>query len=94
MWGRLRASTVLGLLALVSSTARGGDDPRKPPTDDPDSGFLEFLGSVDRLAELNPDYLTQGARLPVGQPPRPVTPPPTPPPPPASSVPRVTNDNE
>ncbi|MBS0365799.1 MAG: hypothetical protein JSR67_08265 [Proteobacteria bacterium] len=26
----------------------------------PDAGFLEFLGSVDGLSELSPDYLSQG----------------------------------
>jgi hypothetical protein len=95
MWGRLRASAVLGLLAFVTPAA-WGDDPHKPPADDPDPGFLEFLGSVDRLAEVNPDYLSQTARLPVGQPPRPATPPPPPPPPPppAQSVPRVSNNND
>jgi len=30
------------------------DETRTPQPEDPDPGFLEFLGSVDRLAELNP----------------------------------------
>jgi len=46
---------VLAVLALTCALARS-DDTRTPPAD-PDAGFLEFLGSVDRLAELNPDYL-------------------------------------
>jgi len=49
---------VLALLALACALARS-DDTRKPPPQDPDPGFLEFLGSVDRLAEVNPDYLAQ-----------------------------------
>ena len=73
---------VLAVLALTCALARS-DDTRTPPAD-PDAGFLEFLGSVDRLAELNPDYLAQAdppraARLVKGRPPR-ATPPPPPPP--------------
>ncbi len=49
---------VLAALALACALARS-DDTRKPQPADPDPGFLEFLGSVDRLAELNPDYLAQ-----------------------------------
>src|SRR6267378_5163401 len=49
---------VLAVLALACALARS-DDTRKPPPQDPDPGFLEFLGSVDRLAEVNPDYLAQ-----------------------------------
>ena len=74
---------VLAVLALTCALARS-DDTRKAQPADPDPGFLEFLGSVDRLAELNPDYLAQadpprGARLVKGRPPR-ATPPPPPPP--------------
>src|SRR5438270_13599237 len=74
---------VLAVLALACALARS-DDTRKPQPADPDPGFLEFLGSVDRLAELNPDYLAQAdprraARLVKGRPPR-ATPPPPPPP--------------
>ncbi|TLY84378.1 MAG: hypothetical protein E6K35_15320 [Gammaproteobacteria bacterium] len=47
---------VLAVLALACALARS-DDTRKAQPADPDPGFLEFLGSVDRLAELNPDYL-------------------------------------
>jgi len=49
---------VLAVLALAWALARS-DDTRTPQPEDPDPGFLEFLGSVDRLAELNPDYLAQ-----------------------------------
>ena len=77
---------VLAVLALACALARS-DDTRKPQPADPDPGFLEFLGSVDRLAELNPDYLAQAdppraARLVKGRAPRanPPSPPPTPPP--------------
>src|SRR5579863_10075590 len=47
---------VLAVLALAGAAARA-DDP--PKAEDPDAGFLEFLGSVDRLSEVNPDYLSQ-----------------------------------
>jgi len=57
--GAARAScALLAVLALAGALARG-DDTRKPEHSDPDPGFLEFLGSVDRLAEVNPDYLAQ-----------------------------------
>jgi len=49
---------VLAVLALACALARS-DETRTPQPEDPDPGFLEFLGSVDRLAELNPDYLAQ-----------------------------------
>jgi hypothetical protein len=79
---------VLAVLALACALARS-DDTLKPQPADPDPGFLEFLGSVDRLAEVNPDYLAQAdpqraARLARGRAP-PATPPP-PPPPSASGV--------
>ena len=68
----------VGLLAL-SIAAAGNDDTRKPqPADDPDPSFLEFLGSVDRLAEVSPDYLAQATR-----PAQPAVKPPAAPPPPA-----------
>ena len=75
---------MLAALTLACALARS-DDTRKPPPADPDPGFLEFLGSVDRLAEVNPDYLAQAdpqraARRATGRAP-PATPPPPPPPP-------------
>ena len=74
---------VLAVLALACALARS-DDTRKPQPADPDPGFLEFLGSVDRLAELNPDYLAQAdprraAQLARGQAPPATAPPPPPP---------------
>jgi len=77
---------VLAVLALACALARS-DNARKPPPQDPDLGFLEFLGSVDRLAEVNPDYLAQAdpqraARLAAkGR----AVPAPRPPPPPPSA---------
>jgi hypothetical protein len=58
MWLR-RPTTVavLALLLLGCGVARA-DDARKG-SDEPDAGFLEFLGSVDRLADVSPDYLSQ-----------------------------------
>ena len=79
---------VLAVLALACALARS-DDTRKPQPEDPDPGFLEFLGSVDRLAEVNPDYLAQtdpprAARLAAKGHAGPAAPPP--PPPSASGV--------
>ncbi len=54
--------------------------PAAAPASEPDMGFLEFLGSVDGLAEVNPNYLAQ-ARLAAQHPLPPPKPPPTPPPP-------------
>jgi hypothetical protein len=91
MWAqRASLAAVATVLALGSLAARS-DDGRKPPTPDPDPGFLEFLGSVDRLADVSPDYLAQvdpsrgaqpGARSAAPPPARPSPPPPPPPPPP------------
>jgi len=74
---------VLAVLALACTLARS-DDTRKRQPEDPDPGFLEFLGSVDRLAELNPDYLAQAdpqraARLAAKGHAPPAAPPPPPP---------------
>ena len=52
---------LLAVLVLACALARS-DHTRKLPPQDPDPGFLEFLGSVDRLAEVNPDYLAQPDR--------------------------------
>src|SRR2546421_13008968 len=89
LMGAARAScALLAVVALAGALARG-DDTRRPQPADPDPGFLEFLGSIDRLAEVNPDYLAQadpprvarlvrGRALPAA--------PPAPPPPSASGV--------
>jgi hypothetical protein len=78
---------MLGGLAIGmfgSGVAAGDDTARKPPPD-PDPALLEFLGSVDGLAEVNPNYLAQLKRAPVAPPsvrgsPGPAPPPPAPPP--------------
>jgi hypothetical protein len=76
--------TVLLSCALLLGAARA-DDGHKPPPEDPDPGFLEFLGGVDGLAETNPDYLAQpDATHPPPPPPKPATPPPPSPPSPPS----------
>lgn len=95
-----RRKTVLVVLALCMPAARA-DDSRSPPAPDPDPGFLEFLGSVDRLAEVNPDYLSQAGAprmvKPVapGSTPAPPPPPPPPrqPPPAAANTPDVNRDD-
>lgn len=79
MWASRTGLAVL-LLALGAAAARS-DDGRKPP-DDPDPGFLEFLGSVDRLADRDPDYLSKAGAIqpggPAGKPVTPVSPSPPP----------------
>jgi hypothetical protein len=85
MWTSRTGLAVL-LLALGCAAARS-DDGGKPPPDDPDPGFLEFLGGVDRLAEVNPDYLSQAGATRTGRPPGKPAPPPPPPPPPPRSLP-------
>jgi hypothetical protein len=70
-------ATVLLGYALLASAA--GADPPPPPASDPDPGFLEFLGSVDGLAEVNPNYLTQAKTTPApnaAKAPAPAAPPP------------------
>jgi hypothetical protein len=53
---RAAGIVVLSALALASAAGRGDDGHAATPAD-PGAGLLEFLGSVDRLAELNPNYL-------------------------------------
>lgn len=88
MWTARGARTLLLVLALAGLAARA-DEPRKAPAEDPDPGFLEFLGSVDRMAEVNPDYLSQAgpptARVQGIKPPPPPPPPPRPAPPPSAA---------
>jgi hypothetical protein len=73
---------------LLGCAAVRADDGHKP-TEPPDPGFLEFLGSVDRLADVNPEYLAQAeARSKAADA---TTPPPQPPrPPPAPNAPNGT----
>jgi hypothetical protein len=83
--GRMAAIVMLGAMALGSATGRSDDARPAPP---PGAGFLEFLGSVDRLSETNPDYLSQAdpvkpAKPAPAQAAKPA--PPSPPPPPSPS---------
>jgi len=81
MWlQRAAATAVLSALALGSAAGRAdGGSQTQPP-----AGLLEFLGSVDRLSEVNPNYLSQPAPTKVAaRPPAPsgaAKPPPAPPP--------------
>jgi hypothetical protein len=78
MWLPRRTVGALAVLVLGCTAARA-DDAHK--ADLPDPGFLEFLGSVDRLADVNPDYLAQAeARAKYATGTLPATPPPRPPP--------------
>jgi hypothetical protein len=52
-----RTAGVLAALLLGCAVVRA-DDVHKP-AEPPDPGFLEFLGSVDRLADVSPEYLAQ-----------------------------------
>jgi hypothetical protein len=92
MWVPRGTVELLAVLVLGCAAARA-DDVHK--ADLPDPGFLEFLGSVDRLADVNPDYLAQAeARAKFAPGPPPATPPPRPTPPPnASSVPGGHNND-
>ena len=49
--------TVLLGYALLGVAAHAADGPAPA---EPDAGFLEFLGGVDGLADVNPNYLAQG----------------------------------
>jgi hypothetical protein len=75
MW---RARTGLAVLLALGCAVARSDDASKAPSD-PDAGFLEFLGSVDRLADVNPDYLSQAGAAKVARPPVKPAPPPPPP---------------
>jgi hypothetical protein len=78
---RLRSRDLMVLSALaLGSGAACADEPRT--TEDPDIGLIEFLGSVDGLADLNPDYLSQGETAKPGKPSIPRATAPAPPPPP------------
>jgi hypothetical protein len=79
---RAAAIAALGALTLGSAAGRADDTAKAPPP--PAAGFLEFLGSVDRLSEVNPNYLpppgqAKGVRPTANGGARP---PPAPPPPP------------
>ena len=93
MWKRRAGSVVLTMSALISAVAWSDDHKGAPP--DPDPSFLEFLGSVDRMAEVNPDYLAQAGRPSAATPPPKVvvtSPPPSPPP--TATAPGVKNNDQ
>ncbi|HEY2808633.1 MAG TPA: hypothetical protein VGI91_07540 [Steroidobacteraceae bacterium] len=71
-----RAASAAWLLAALLSGAAHADDARKNAPAPPEPGFLEFLGGVDGLAEVNPDYLAQANPT---NPANPTAAPPTPP---------------
>ena len=76
----MRPLRMLGAMLLLAAAAAAADEAApRPAAEDPDVGFLEFLGSVDGLAETNPDYLAQ-AQPPVNPKLARVRPPPPPPP--------------
>jgi hypothetical protein len=83
MWLSRRTSGVLTALLLGCAAVRA-DDVHKP-AEPPDPGFLEFLGSVDRLADVNPEYLAQVEAWSKAA--AATTPPPPPRPPPAPNAP-------
>jgi hypothetical protein len=83
MWLSRRTSGVLTALLLGCAAVRA-DDVHKP-AEPPDPGFLEFLGSVDRLADVNPEYLGQVEAWSKAA--AATTPPPPPRPPPAPNAP-------
>jgi hypothetical protein len=85
MWLPRPTVAVLAVLALGGAAARADDV--HPAAEEPDIGFLEFLGSVDRLSDVMPDYLSQAESRdktaadtapPPPAPPRPPQPPNTP----------------
>jgi hypothetical protein len=94
----LSVAAVVALVLALGCAVAHSDDGRKS-AEEPDAGFLEFLGSVDRLADVNPDYLSQADPTKAARPgdksaPAPAPPPPPPPPrqalpPSASSAPGV-----
>ena len=92
MWFPRRTRGVLAALLLGCAAVRADDTPK--PAEPPDPGFLEFLGSVDRLADVNPEYLAQAeARSKAAN--NTPTPPPAPPrPPPAPNTPNGTGGHD
>jgi hypothetical protein len=89
MWfHRAGAIAVLSALMLGSAIGRS-DDASKGLPSQPAAGFLEFLGSVDRLSDLNPNYLSQPNPAKTARPAAnggtrtPPAPPPAPPPSPS-----------
>lgn len=77
---RAGAIAVLSALTLGSAIGRS-DDASKAPAPQPAAGFLEFLGSVDRLSDVNPNYLSQPIPVKTARPAASGRTPPPPPPP-------------
>jgi hypothetical protein len=96
MWTRRTGSAVLMMLALGSAPGWADDGHTRAP-ENPDPSFLEFLGSVDRLAEVNPDYLAPAGHAQAAQSPAkgaaPPRPPPSQPPPPPTAASGVKNND-
>ena len=93
MWLPRPTAVVLAVLLAGYAAARA-DDVRKP-AEEPDLGFLEFLGSVDRLSDVMPDYLSQAdprAKGAAGT--APATPPPPRPPPPPNAPPNGSGGHD
>ncbi len=90
MWTSRAASVALLLGALAGGTARADDTRPIPAAQVPDPGFLEFLGGVDGLADVNPNYLAQANAAHPGS--TPAKAPAAPPPPAPSSAPGAKSD--
>jgi hypothetical protein len=82
---RAAAIAVLSALMLGSAIGRSDDSSRPAAGQAPAAGFLEFLGSVDRLSEVNPNYLSQPNPVKTARPPANGGTRPPPPPPPAQA---------
>ncbi|HVP33057.1 MAG TPA: hypothetical protein VMT09_05345 [Steroidobacteraceae bacterium] len=88
MWSyRAAAIAMLSALTLGSAVGRSDDTSRPAAGQAPAAGFLEFLGSVDRLSEVNPNYLSQPTPVKTARPTASggTRPPPSPPPAPAQA---------
>jgi hypothetical protein len=95
MWS-YRAAAIAMLSALTLGSAIGrSDDTSRPTPQTPAAGFLEFLGSVDRLSEVNPNYLSQPTPVKTARPTANggTRPPPPPPPAPAPAPTSVADKN-
>jgi hypothetical protein len=72
---------IAALLTVLALGAAALSADETPKATEPDMGFIEFLGSVDRLSDLMPDYLSQAEwRAKAGTGTTPPAPPPQPPP--------------
>jgi hypothetical protein len=86
---RQRAGLAVLMMLALRCAVGWADDGHKSAPENPDPSFLEFLGSVDRLADVNPDYLSQPGNSQAAKPPAkgaPTSPPPSQPPTAASGV--------